>query len=123
MKHVLFIALGGAGGALARYWLQNLMRGSAIYLPLGTLTVNVLGSFLVGVVYVLVAERATLHPDWRSVMVVGFLCAFTTFSTFSLEAVVLLENGQATMAGLYVLASVGICLCAVWAAIVLTRLV
>jgi CrcB protein len=123
MKHLIFIALGGAGGALARHWLSTLVHNSAnSHFPWGTLTVNLLGSFLIGVMYVVIVERGLIHPDWRSVSMVGFLGAFTTFSTFSLETIALLENGQPAAALGYVLLSVLICIVAVWLAMSLVRL-
>ena len=73
--------------------------------------------------YVLIAERMVLHPDWRNVAMVGFLGAFTTFSTFSLEAITLLENGQLAHAAAYVGSSLLLCVLAAWLAISLTRMV
>ena len=89
----------------------------------GTLLVNLLGSFAIGILYVLITERLVIHPDWRQVLVIGFLGAFTTFSTFSLDAVLLWENGNAGLALLYVVGSVVCCVLAAAAAITLTRLV
>lgn len=124
MKHLFFIAIGGAGGALARHGLSNLVHAAtASKFPLGTLSVNLLGSFCIGVLYVIIVERGLVHPDWRSVFIVGFLGAFTTFSTFSLETVALLENGQAATAVAYVLVSVMTCLFAVWLSVALTRFI
>ena len=124
MKHVIFIALGGAGGALARHWMSNLVHaGAGSRFPFGTLSVNLLGSFAIGIVYVLIVERGLIHPDWKSVAMVGFLGAFTTFSTFSLETIALLENGQLALALGYVLLSVTVCVLAVWLSMTLTRLV
>lgn len=117
------IALGGASGALCRYWLVNIINKDRLgSFPLGTLSVNIIGSFLIGIMYVLIAEKVSLHPDWRSVVMVGFLAAFTTFSTFSLETVTLLEYGQLAQALLYVSSSVVICVLASWLGISLTRL-
>jgi CrcB protein len=103
MKYLLFVALGGAGGAVSRYllanWAHQLWEGK---LPVGTFMVNLLGSAAIGVVYVLVVEKQLIHPDWRGVLMVGFLGAFTTFSTFSLETIELMEAGhgiQALVAG------------------------
>ena len=124
MKHLLLIALGGAGGALCRYGLVNLINQfDHGKFPLGTLTVNVIGSFLIGIMYVLIAERLSLHPDWRSIIIVGFLGAFTTFSTFSLEVITLLEHGQLTTAATYIASSLLICFLVAWLAIVLTRFI
>lgn len=123
MKHLIFIALGGAGGALARHWMTGLVHNSAkSHFPWGTLSVNVLGSFCIGVVYVVIVERGLIHPDWRSVAMVGFLGAFTTFSTFSLETITLLEAGRPALALGYVLFSVLVCIFSAWLAMSLTRL-
>jgi fluoride exporter len=123
MKHLIFIALGGAGGALARHWMSSLVHNSAnSHFPWGTLSVNLLGSFCLGIMYVVIVERGLIHPDWRSVTMVGFLGAFTTFSTFSLETISLLENGQPAAALGYVLFSVLVCVSAVWLAMSLVRL-
>lgn len=124
MKDLLLIALGGAAGALCRHGLVNVIKLSTTgHFPYGTLAVNIIGSFCIGMMYVLITERLALHPDWRNVLVVGFLGAFTTFSTFSLEAVALLENGHVATAAAYILGSLFICILAAWAAIVLTRLI
>lgn len=128
------IALGGAAGAVCRYWLMNSINmlshgrdsgGLVPYggFPAGTLAVNFIGSFVIGVLYVLITERMTLHPDWRSIIIVGFLGAFTTFSTFSLEAVTLLENGHLLTGALYILSSVVLCVLGAWIAIYLTRMI
>ena len=96
------IGLGGALGAMARYglsgWVQGLVDST---FPLGTLAVNVLGSFLLGFsLYVLESTAPT--AEVRSLVTMGFLGAFTTFSTFSYEALVLLEGGEWFRGGLYI---------------------
>lgn len=124
MKYLIFIALGGAGGAVGRYLMANWAHGLwETRLPLGTLLVNLLGSFVIGIVYVLIVEKQLIHPDWRGVLMVGFLGAFTTFSTFSLEAITLLEAGHLLHAAVYVLASALLCIAAAGGAIHLTRVV
>ena len=121
MKYLLFIALGGASGAVARYlvsnWAHALWEGRW---PVGTLLVNMLGSFLIGVVFVLI-ERQIMHPDWRSVLMVGFLGAFTTFSTFSLETIALLEEGHVLQAAAYMVVSALSCVLMAGLSIHLTR--
>ncbi|KAA1193075.1 fluoride efflux transporter CrcB [Pseudohalioglobus sediminis] len=121
MKYLLFIALGGASGAVARYlvssWAHALWEGRW---PVGTLLVNMLGSFLIGVVFVLI-ERQIMHPDWRSVLMVGFLGAFTTFSTFSLETIALLEEGHVLQAMAYMVVSALSCVLMAGLSIHLTR--
>ena len=121
MQQLLFIALGGALGALARYGLASRVHGLwAEAWPLGTLLVNALGSLGIGVIFVLL-ERAAIHPDWRSVLMVGFLGAFTTFSTFSLETVELWQRGALGHAVGYALASTASCVIAAAAGVALTR--
>lgn len=122
MKYLLFVALGGAGGAVSRYLLSSWIQANGdARLPLGTLLVNVLGSAIIGLVYILI-ERQIVHPDWRSVLMVGFLGAFTTFSTFSLETIHLLEEGHIVMAACYALMSVVLCIVAAASGMYLARL-
>ncbi len=123
MKYLIFIALGGASGAVARYvlaeWVHSLWEGK---LPVGTLLVNMIGSFAIGIIYVMVVERQLIHADWRGVLMVGFLGAFTTFSTFSLETIALLEVGHTLHALTYMLGSAVVCVVMAGAAMQLTRL-
>ena len=124
IRTLFSVAAGGALGAVARYLLSNAVHTLwPMRFPLATLGVNLIGSFLIGVLYVLIAARGVLHPDWRSVAMIGFLGAFTTFSTFSLEAVTLLEHGLGAQALGYIVASVGLCIGAAWAAIIMARLI
>lgn len=123
MNSLLFIAMGGALGAVARHLLTNFINTRVeLSFPLGTLSVNVIGSFLIGIIYVLIMERYYLHPEWKSVLTVGFLGAFTTFSTFSLESITLLNSGHWFTAVCYIIASVSLCLLVTGAAIIITRL-
>lgn len=124
MKYLLFVALGGAAGALGRHLLANWVHTLWVTtLPLGTLLVNLLGSLAIGVVYVVLMEKQLVHPDWRGVMMVGFLGAFTTFSTYSLETVRLIESGQGMYAIAYMFGSAVVCVAGAAGAITLTRAV
>ncbi|AOS97973.1 Putative fluoride ion transporter CrcB [Microbulbifer aggregans] len=117
----LAIAVGGAIGALVRHlvsvWSYPVFEGR---FPLGTLIVNVLGSFLIGVVYVAIIERGMLSPEWRLLLMTGLFGALTTFSTFSLETLLLWHNDQPLMALAYILISLVLCLAATGVAIALT---
>ena len=116
------IALGGALGAIARYWLTELsstMFGAEF--PYGTLIVNVLGSLCLGFAFVLLGERALVGPLWRSAVIVGFLGAFTTFSTFSLQAFDLIQQERFLAGGSYIFGSVVATLVAVGAGMILAK--
>jgi CrcB protein len=77
--------------------------------PWGTLTVNVVGSFIMGVVFVLITEKGLINPAFKPYVMTAFLGAFTTFSTFSLDTFQLIESGQISSAMLYILGSVVLC--------------
>ncbi|WP_456416589.1 fluoride efflux transporter CrcB [Thiolapillus sp.] len=118
----LAIAAGGALGALMRYWVSTatyawLGRG----FPWGTLAVNVLGSFLMGVLYILLLERLSSGPEMRAFLLIGFLGAFTTFSAFSMETLNLLEDAQFGKALLNAGGSVIVCVAAAWLGVILGR--
>ncbi len=122
MNNLLLIAGGGALGAVSRYLFSNgvhslLGRG----FPYGTLSVNVLGSLLMGFLYILLLERMDPGAHWRPLILIGFLGAFTTFSTFSIETLNLVENGDLYRAMLNILLSVTTCLLACWAGVLLGR--
>ena len=91
------VAFGGAIGAVLRY-----LTGLALAFPFGTLAVNILGSFLIGVLWVALADRG----QWSPLLITGILGGFTTFSAFSLDTLRLVDSGRAPMAAVYVLASV-----------------
>jgi len=99
MSEWFAIALGGATGALARWQVSRAVYGwLGREFPWGTLAVNVLGSLLMGILAVLLVERMAVGAEWRGGLLVGFLGAFTTFSTFALETVELAGEGLAPRA-------------------------
>ncbi|MES9850350.1 MAG: fluoride efflux transporter CrcB [Candidatus Thiodiazotropha sp. L084R] len=122
MYQLLAIASGGAAGAVFRFWVSSgvyslLGRG----FPFGTLAVNVLGSLVMGFLYVVFLERMVISAELRAGLLIGFLGAFTTFSTFSIETLNLLEQAELMKAGLNVLLSVVACVLACWLGLVLGR--
>lgn len=118
----LAIAIGGALGALARWLVSTgVHRWFGHGFPWGTLAVNVIGSFAMGLLAVLLIERLALGPAWRAGVLVGFLGAFTTFSTFALETVQLGADGVALRALANVAGSVSVCVIAALFGIQLAR--
>ena len=124
MRDFLLIGAGALLGANARYWLTNyFVQRLGPAFPYGTLFINVTGSFLLGFVIVLVANRFVADPGYRLLIGTGFLGAYTTFSTFSYDTIVLLERGDILPAILNVSASVAASLVAAYLGIALARLV
>ena len=122
MLQILAIAGGGAVGAVARFLVSTgVYRLLGRDFPWGTLAVNVLGSFGMGLLFVLLLERSLVSPELRAAILIGFLGSFTTFSTFSLETLTLVEQGEALRALLNVALSVLLCVAACWAGIIAAR--
>ena len=93
MPIYLALALGGALGAIARHWIgSGLNQLGQLTFPLGTLSVNILGSFFIGGLYIYLSDRPELSEAYRHLLLTGFLGALTTFSTFSLETLLLIEQ-------------------------------
>jgi len=122
IKTLLLVGLGGAAGSILRYltgyaadkWIQA-------GFPVGTLIVNILGSFLIGLTIGLLDRCTITSPELKYLLVVGFLGGFTTFSAFTYENVNLLQTGNIGTALLYMMGSVVAGLAAVWVGFALTR--
>ena len=122
MKLLLLIGTGSFIGGVSRYLLSQLVQTKFLStFPFGTLTVNIFGCFLIGLLFGL-AERGDFSPEWRLFLVTGLLGGFTTFSAFSIETVALLGDGQHWYASAYILSSVFIGLIATLIGIVITKL-
>ena len=104
MKILLSVALGGALGAVSRYYVVTHWLGLSF--PYGTIFVNVLGSFILGALMEIMALSWSVSQETRAFLVAGVLGSFTTFSTFSLDVVYLFERGETASAAIYITASV-----------------
>lgn len=116
MNQILAIALGGSFGAVVRFLVSS---GVAQWLgrgfPYGTLVVNVIGSFMIGLLAeTLILQRVTITFEYRAAILVGFLGSLTTFSTFSLDTFYLIEQGNLTKAAVNIFTSITTCVFAVW---------
>ncbi len=118
----LVIASGGAIGALLRFVTsQFIYNRLGTNFPYGTLGVNIIGSLLMGFLYILFIERLALSTEWRSFLLIGLLGAFTTFSTFSIETLNLMFSGELVKAALNIVLSVLLCIIAAWVGVVIGR--
>jgi CrcB protein len=123
MTTLVLVGCGGFAGAVARYLVSGWTYGwLGTRLPYGTLAVNVLGSLLLGAVACLGSERlGVVTPEARALVAIGFLGAFTTFSTFSWETFRLLQEGSLWLAAVNIAANVVLCVAAVAAGFLLVR--
>ena len=116
----LWVALGGALGSVSRYWLAAVVAGlTGPQFPWGTLLINVAGSFLIGWFGSWTGSHgpAEVPPDIRLFVMVGICGGFTTFSSFSLQTLELMQAGEMVRAGGYIVGSVVLCLLGVWAGV------
>jgi CrcB protein len=116
------IALGGAVGAIARYQLAAMIQARVpAGFPWGTFIVNVTGCVVMGVATTLLTDRLVMHPNWRFLIPIGFIGAYTTFSTFEFETYRAVTEGAWLIGGLNVVSSVVAGYVALWLGITLAR--
>ena len=118
MKQILLVALGGAVGSIGRYLVSKWLESG---FPWGTLTMNIIGSLLIGLLTGLVA-KGTLTPEMKLLLVTGFCGGFTTFSTFANESFSMMKAGDAVLASVYIGASVAVGIMAVYIGLQIAKL-
>ena len=95
MKQILLVGIGGFIGSIARFYVSKLnLSGHVLSIPMGTLTVNIIGSFIIGLIVGISAKSEIITPGLRLFLMVGICGGFTTFSSFTLENMTLMQNGQ-----------------------------
>ena len=115
MWRILFIGLAGLVGTLGRYWLSGLAaRRFGETFPVGTLLVNIVGCFLAGFLFYLMQERFLVNQTVRTVILIGFLGGFTTFSSFGLQTFTLIRDSEFVFAALNIVVSNLVGLLMVW---------
>ena len=122
MTRLLLVGLGGFVGTLGRYWLSGLIaRRYGETFPYGTLVVNALGCFVIGFLFYFFYERSLTAPTSRTVIFIGLLGGFTTFSSYGLQTFTLLRDGEVLLALANIAASNVLCLVLVWLGFTLAK--
>lgn len=116
MKGCLFVGLGGAIGSVFRYLISLIPLNNANGFPFKTLLINILGSFIIGLITAFAGKRTDISPDMILFLTTGICGGFTTFSTFALESSTLIQNGKLFSAVIYISASIIISIAAVFLA-------
>jgi CrcB protein len=115
LQKYLLIAVGGALGSIARFWVGSSVAGRlGIKVPYGTLIVNLSACVIIGFTLTYLGKRADLSPAWRYLIPVGFIGAYSTFSTYEWETLSTMRSGAFLLAGLYAVGSLVLGLVAVW---------
>lgn len=122
MGIVLGVALGGAVGAVLRYWIAGVIQPPWWEgFPFGIFIVNVSGGLVMGIITALLALKMHVSPEMRAFLTTGVLGGYTTFSTFSLDSAILIERGAYAQAGVYVVASAVLSILAIFAGLWIVR--
>lgn len=124
MQKYLFIAIGGALGSMARYWVGvTITSRMGTKFQFGTFVINITACAIIGFSLTLLAKRAELNPAWRFLVPVGFIGAYSTFSTYEWETFTTLRSGAFIMAALYAISSLILGLVAVWGGSVIAEII
>lgn len=124
MSKYMYIAVGGALGALARFWVGSAVASRlGTKFPYGTFVINITACVLIGFSLTLLAKRTDLSSAWRFAVPIGFIGAYSTFSSYEWETVSVLRSGGFSMAGLYAFGSLFLGLVAVWCGILLAEII
>jgi fluoride exporter len=116
LQKYLLIAVGGALGSMARYWVGAAVASrTGLKFPYGTLVVNLTACFIIGFTLTFLAEHIDINPAWRFLIPVGFIGAYSTFSTYEWETLATLRSGAFAIAALYAVGSLILGLAATWA--------
>lgn len=122
MGPIVFVGIGGFAGAVARYVLDaRISAATGGAFPWGTLVINLSGSFVIGLLFALVTERAALPAEWRAPLMIGFIGSYTTFSTLTLESWRMIEDGAWLAAGGNLIGSLGLGMAAIIGGVALGR--
>jgi len=122
MTKYLVVAFGGAIGSMLRFWAGGYVSERlGTRFPYGTFVINITASFLIGFIMTLLAERAHWSPNWRYLMVVGFLGGYSTFSSFEYESFRVFQDGEFLIASLNIALSVAIGFVSVWLGVITGR--
>lgn len=120
MQKYLLIGLGGALGSVARYWVGSTIAGRiGAKFPYGTFVINITACVVIGFTLTYMSKRAELNPAWRYLIPVGFIGAYSTFSTYEWETLSTMRSGAFALSALYALGSLILGLAAVWGGSVL----
>jgi CrcB protein len=123
LQKYFFIAFGGALGSIARYWVGSTISGRfGTKFPLGTFVINMTACVIVGFALTYMGKRADLNPAWRFLIPIGFIGAYSTFSTYEWETLSSLRSGAFLLAALYAIGSLFLGLVAVWAGSLLAEI-
>jgi fluoride exporter len=124
MNKYLLVGMGGFLGAIARFWLGGYIDNrTGSNFPFGTFVINCSGSFLLGLIVTLLAERVHWNASWRYLIPIGFIGAYTTFSTFEFETFQRMQAGELMIAGFNVSLSVVLGFISVWLGVIVGRTV